>query len=224
MADQPQWKQSAQNYLQQAQEIYKAQEVVVKTSFKLVMSIFAVAFFTLFALRPTLGSISTLVKRIDDQKEVSRKLDSKIVQLSQAEGVLASRGDTLSSLAKKAVTDGPSVDRLAQQIEAIANDSGVYLTSANIEKVPVFGKEESDQVIKSSKFSYDSKHEFVTFSFTVGGGQDEIVEFLKQLENIERAVLLARVNFEKPQKKLAGQLPLLVNGKATIYYLPDGNE
>lgn len=224
MADQPQWRQSAQNYLQQAQEIYKAQEVVVKTSFKLVMSIFAVAFFTLFALKPTLGSISTLVKRIEDQKEVNRKLDSKIVQLSGAEDVLTLRGDNLKSLVEKAITDGPSVDRLAQQIEAIANDSGVYLTSVNIEKVPVFGKEEGDKVIKSSKFSYDSKHEFVTFSFTVGGGQDEIVEFLKQLENIERAVLLARVNFEKPQKKLAEQLPLLVNGKATIYYLPDGNE
>ena len=224
MANQPQWKQSAQNYLQQAQEIYKAQEVVVKTSFKLVMSIFAVAFFTLFALGPTLGSISTLVKRIEDQKEVNRKLDSKIVQLSQAEEVLASRGDELRNLAEKAVTDGSRVDRLAQQIEAIANDSGVYLTSANVEEVPVFGKEEGDEIVKSSKFSFTPEHEFVTFSFTVGGGQEEIVEFLKQLENLERAVLLARVSFEKPQKKLAGQLPLLVSGKATIYYLPDGDE
>ncbi len=224
MADQPQWRQSAQNYLQQAQEIYKAQEVMVKTSFKLVMSIFAVAFFTLFALKPTLGSISTLVKRIEDQKEVSRKLDSKIVQLSQAEDVLTSRGNMIRSLAEKAITDGPSVDRLAQQIEAIANDSGVYLTSANIEEVPIFGEEDSDEIIKSSKFSYDPKHKFVTFSFTVGGNQDEIIEFFKQLENIERAILLARVNFEKPQKRLAGQLPLLVNGKATIYYLPDDNE
>lgn len=224
MANQPQWRQSAQDYLRQVQGIYQSQEVIVKASFRLILSVFTVAFFTLFALRPTLGSISVLLKRIEDQKEVSRRLDNKIAQLSEAEEILSLKGRELTGLTNRAVPEGPNVDKMAQQIEAIANESGVILTSANIQGVPMFGEQEKGSEPGGTKFFYNPEQEFVTFSFTVGGGQEEIIRFLSQLENMERAVLLAKIGFNKPQKQLAGQLPLLASGKATIYYLPENNE
>lgn len=224
MAEQPQWRESVGSYLQQAQAVYKSQEVVVKASLKVVLSVFAVAFFGFFALRPTLNSITTLLKRIEDQKEISARLDKKIAQLSRAEEVLSMRGDLLTRLVNRAIPGDPRVERFAQQLEVLANEEGVVLTGVDIQEVPMFGKVDDEKTSSQKKFTSDEKYEFITFGFTAGGEQEEIIDFLDQLEKMERVVLLSKVSFSKPERDLAEQLPLLVNGKGTVYYLPINDE
>ena len=49
------------------------------------LSFFALAFFTIFAIRPTLTSFFNLRKQISDSQEVNKQLDSKINMLLAAQ-------------------------------------------------------------------------------------------------------------------------------------------
>ncbi len=208
-------------YLKDVQRFYE-REPVIQVSVQLILSVFTVAFFMFFAVRPTLGTISTLLKKIDDQETASAKLDAKISQLIQAQEVLATNGPQFEALSKKAVPVTPEIERLAKQIEAVANESNVYITSMEFQTIPLIG----DQTVGDSNQtkSKTAERKFVVFGFTVGGTQEEIISFLGQLDRMERAVQLTKVEFAKPGANYTRIFPLTLTGKATVYYLPEKEE
>lgn len=201
-------------YLKDVQRFYE-REPIIQISVQLILSVFTVVFFTFFAIRPTLGTISTLLKKIDDLEILSSRLDTKITQLARAQEILATDGTLLEGLTSRTIPDSPEIDRLSKAIEAIANETGVYLTSLEFQTSSVGEAKE-----KPAGNLATSEEKFLTFSFTVGGTQEQIVTFLENLENMDRAVLLTKITFGQPELNYRRVFPLLVNGRATVYYLP----
>jgi len=217
---QPKWQEPRlyTGYLKDIQRFY-AREPIIQVSVQLVLSVFTVAFFTFFAIRPTLGTITTLLKKIDDLKTTSTKLDAKIAQLSQAQQILAEVGSQLEELSHKAVPENPEVDRLSKEIEAIANENDVYITSLEFQASPLVG-EKSSLVNTGQGAAKKQEERFVVFSFAIGGSQQGIIGFLEDLENLDRVVLLTKVGFSIPETTYRKVFPLAASGRATIYYLP----
>ena len=58
---------------------------VARVSLELILSVIAVIFFAIFAIRPTLLTMADLVKEIEDKKELDRQMDLKVASLRTAE-------------------------------------------------------------------------------------------------------------------------------------------
>lgn len=203
-------------YVKSVQRYYE-REPILQASLQLVLSIFTVAFFIFLAVRPTLRTITTLLRKIEDQQRVSEQLGRKMGQLAQAQENLALYGEEIEAILLKAIPEGPQVDKLARQLEAISLESGAYITSLDVQGSPLVGDKKS--IVESSTQQQVNQDLFVTFSFVVGGTQEQIRNFVNGVENMERAVLLAKVTISKPEQLSQSQFSLTANGRATIYYL-----
>ena len=140
MSERPAW-QDPTNYLKTVRSFRQTyeKEPIIQASVQLIMSVFGVAFFIFLAIRPTLATITTLLKKIDDQKVVDQKLDAKIAQLNTAQEVIGEFGDEIERLLGKAVPARPTVDVLNKQIEVVAEEAGVSLNSISVDNFPLVG-------------------------------------------------------------------------------------
>lgn len=212
------WKntQTAKQYLQSVQRIYE-REPVVQISLQLIVSIFAVAFFTFAAIRPTLGTISTLLKKIDDQKKVDQQLNTKIVQLNQAQQELQSWQNDIPLITQAIPTNYDFVGFI-QRLEILANQNNVRISNIDFQGMPVIGRRSSiaDQQ-KGAKTT--TTNNFITFTFIIKGDRPQIMAYVSSLEKLDRAVAVTKLTVNKPQTSIPGDPPLVANGKGTIYYL-----
>lgn len=206
-------------YLREVQRVYD-REPLIQVSAQLILSVFTVAFFTFFAIRPTLGTVSSLVKKIEDMEQASGKLDSKITELARAQALLDESGPELKLLSWAAVPEAPEVDRLSKQIEALANENDVYITSLEFQASPLVG-ERSSLIHMAGREGDRGAGSFVTFSFAIGGQQEGIVKFFDGLERLDRVVLLTQAGFSVPESSYKRTFPLTASGKATVYYLSE---
>ena len=205
----PEWREPRlySGYARRLVHVYE-EEPVIQVSLQLILSVFTVAFFIFFAIRPTLETIVTLQKKIKDQQSVNVKLDTKLVQLVQAQDQLALYADDLPKI-NRAVPNEVETRRVAAMIEGLANENNVWISAIDIQGYPVWGVRETGKGDK-----------FVTFSVTAGGTQTDLISFLGQLENLERAIGLTQVSFSKPTGTDKGLYPLTVLAKGTMYYQP----
>lgn len=222
------WKntQTAKQYLQTVQRFYE-KEPAVQISVQLILSIFAVAFFTFAAIRPTLGTISTLLKKIDDQKTVNSQLDTKIQQLSQAQDEL-SKWSAQIPLISKAVPQDNELVGFVQRLEILANLSNMQISNVQFQALPIVGKKTSltdDNKAKAAAAAAATDVKmpagsFVTFSFLLRGNSAQILNFMMQLEKLDRVVMVTKLSVNKPENIAPGEPPLVASGKGTLYYLP----
>lgn len=205
-------------YLKNIQRYYE-REPYVRATLQLILSVFAVAFFGFLAIRPTLTTITTLLRKIEEQKEADKRLSTKIVQLAEAQDFLSTQGEQITRLMGTAVPEDPQVKRLAQEIEYSANAAGVLLTSLSFQQTPLAG-EVPRAAGRPALGAAGRNEQFVIMSFSGGGGQEAVFSFLDRLEKLDRIVTLTNLTFSKPVSSGEVDLPLVVSGKATAYYVP----
>lgn len=109
---------------------------VTRVSVELVMSLLTVIFFALFALRPTLNTMSQLVKEIEDKQKVNEALTKKIAALSTAQNEYLTYKERFSIL-DTAVTSNLKLDEVLFYVEYMAGKSGIKLTGLRIREFPV---------------------------------------------------------------------------------------
>ena len=70
-------------YFLSTRALYKKRAVVVYTG--IILTLATITFFALFAIKPTVTTIASLVKEINSKKVVDQKLQTKINSLRQAQ-------------------------------------------------------------------------------------------------------------------------------------------
>lgn len=205
-------------YLKNVQRYYD-REPLVRASLQLLLSLFAVAFFSFVAIRPTLTTITTLLKKIDDQKVADQKLTTKLVQLADAQQFLSDNGEVLTTLSDLAVPSNPSIKRLSQEIELTANQAGVLITDLSFQATPLVGNKSTLTGAQVKQTQVTGANQFVLFSLSVGGGQQQLVDFLDKLEKLDRVVTVTNLVLSKPATGSKLNLPLTAIVKGTAYYL-----
>ncbi len=109
---------------------------VTRVSVELVLSLVTVMFFALFALRPTLNTMSQLVKEIEDKQKVDQALTKKIAALSTAQSEYMTYKERFTIL-ESAVQSNLKLDDVLFYIEYMAGKSGIKLTGLRIKQFPV---------------------------------------------------------------------------------------
>lgn len=162
------------------------QNPVAAVSFELFLSIGAIIFFALFAIRPTLLTMSDLLKEIDDKKELNQKLVQKIAALSSAQAQYLNMEDRLHVL-DEAIPTNPQLLQALKIIEKIASEQEIVVVQVNLPELP----EENKEVMLFSEM----KRQNLPMTVSVRGDYQSIRLFVEEIMKSRRTLIVESVNF-----------------------------
>jgi len=110
------------------------QKPVTQVSTAVLLTLFAIIFFAVFAIRPTLSTITELIKKIDDQKIIVEKLNKKSSALATAQSEYALVESKLPLVAA-AIPPTHAMDLLLKQIEGTAAFLKLPINSLQVDTV-----------------------------------------------------------------------------------------
>lgn len=204
--------------------VYERPEI--KASLEIVLSVFMVVILLTLAIRPTLATVATLQKKIEDQTLVDNKLGTKITQLTRANADLSTYADRIPDFSS-AVTDLPDESGLAKRLEIVARENNITLNTLSFDAIPLFGNEinlaDKDRAKGKPKMEDGGKVASFEISFDISGGAEQVFDFLAGIENLDRVLLISNVSFKKEETKAAGTTAAVNNvhtiGKASGFYV-----
>ena len=122
-------------YYQRIAPVFKTQKAQAYTM--VILSLFTISFFGVFAIRPTLKTIATLQRQIIDRSEVSQKLEEKINALIAAQetyqGITADI-PTIYAL----LPDKPEVTSLLIKLEQLIDNKNATISAIQLDAVTIY--------------------------------------------------------------------------------------
>lgn len=178
-----------------------------------VLSIFTIAFFLLFAIKPAVVTIAGLVKKINDQKLVSEKLEKKVQALTQArKNYLAIQADL--NLVEQALPTKPEISYFLKELEALTRQAGITLNTAQFGQID----------LKEKKAITQKTPKEIGFNLTTSADYQKLKNFLQILGSLRRTVLINAFGFTTSKKEEGEAKPLGLAVQANVYYLAEPKE
>lgn len=203
--------QRYQHYYKNLRRLY--QRPVTQVSIFVVMSFMLVAFFSVFAIRPTLVTISQLIREIETKREADQALTKKLADLSRIQAGYGQLQDNLE-LVLRTVPDEPVVEGLVLGLEVVAAKHQVRLVNLQIDKVS-WGKAAGKSQVESDK---------VKFTVTGGGDLDNLKQWLAAVEKLDRLVVVRQATFTSGTPFLRREgINVTVTVAGEIYFMPRRN-
>jgi len=148
--------------------------------FYIILTLVTVSFFGIFAIGPTLNTVSNLNKQYEDNKVVYDALSQKLTNIalldSQYQSIKSQEEAIYSAIPRS--NDIPKLTRQLENIAAANNVQVIKLTFATIEIFP--------NVKKPSIYSY-------TFSINVEGNKEDVDGFVADTINFDRIVGVEKI-------------------------------
>lgn len=168
----------------------------------IILTLVASILLGVFALGPTLSTITSLQKQLEDDKFVEQKLSEKINNLSLLQKAYSNIKDDLP-IVFNAIPEKSEVPLLLASIQGLANENNVKINS--FQTLPA---EISDRAILTKKFvSYD-------FNLTVKGDYPNMLVFMERLVNFQRITNVGSVSITKAIEINVTNLQLSIKGTA----------
>ena len=188
------------------------QKPVVQASLGVLLTLFTLSFFAIFALRPTLNTISELLAEIRTQQEILETLDQKITAITQAQAVWQQELKSIPLVLQALPKDSEPQDYL-RQIEGLAIKHNLTLSSFKIDEVSLLGKKESASAENKEKIAGT---ETFAVSLSIRGPYSSLLAFLDELELLRRPIKVESLSFGTSQDSailltVSGKVPYKVN-------------
>lgn len=201
-----------QRYFVDLRTLYQKREIVVYTG--LILSLFAIAFFALFALKPTFVTIAALYKEIQVKKELNEKLQNKINTLRQAQINYAQVANSIH-IVNDALPPNPALSEIIYPLEGLAQRANLNLTTISFSPVNLEGKNPQEKTLP--KTSLGNAQE-VKFDLSLRGDYKNIKLFLDSLEKLRRIIIIDSFILNKTKIEETSTMTLNLSGRA--FYLP----
>lgn len=159
---------------------------VARVSFELFVTIAAVLFFAVFAIRPTLLTMSDLIKEIDEKRELDQQLTQKIAALNTSQTVFLNLQDRLAVLESSMPTQ-PNVVTALKIIEKLASDRNMVISALSLQDFPTDTPE-------NVPFTNLSRRTFLV-NLSVTGQYPVIRQFVEDLRQNQRMFIVESVSF-----------------------------
>lgn len=173
---------------------------------EVVITIFSITFFIIFAIRPAVVTISGLVGEINEKKELSQQMQQKInsVVIAQEEFALVQgKRELLESYLPSdyAITHGIT------QVAGAASEGDLSVGQMSVGQI--------ENMINPSK-----KLSGLRFNFSSEGAYDQIKKFFKQLETIRRWVEVDsyQIGIKEEKDTPLDLLNFYLNGKFNYWF------
>jgi len=180
---------------------------VAMVSLELIFSILAVVFFAIFAVKPTLQTMSELIKEIEDKRALDEQLEQKIASLNTAQAQYQQFSSQLYLLDEAIPKTANLVEGL-KIVEKIASANDLVIQGISISAVP-------DELIKAVEGN--SKRELLTFNIDLTGDYLKIRQFIEDLMDSRRMMLVDQVNFSLGSNRYQKDLNAVVRVNLPYY-------
>ena len=186
------------------------QKPVAKVSLELFLSIITVLFFAVFAIRPTLLTMSDLLKEIEDKERLDKQLSQKIAALSTVQPLYLQLQDQLLVL-DEAIPSRPQLTYSLKVIEKIASELQLIITGINVAEVP---KEiDQDTVISLASFERID----VPLTINISGDYLSIRQFVENLKEYRRSFVIDTIIFTTKELRGSKKLEARVTVSAPYF-------
>lgn len=179
---------------------------VAKVSLEVFLSLGLVIFLGVFAVQPTLVTMSDLIQEIEEKREISQQLTQKVAALSTAQSEFAALGSQLTLL-EEAVPSEPQVIKTLKIIEKLATENKVIITSLSLSQVPE----------PSASASATLKQEALPIQVAVTGDYPAIRQFAESLLDSRRLLHIDTINFSLNEKRGSRSLSATLQLSAPYY-------
>lgn len=207
-------KLAGRRYSQDLRRYYRLPAVQV--SLTLVLSLFVMATFITFALRPTLVAITSLRQEIEESEATLRKLNSKVANLQNASNQLEAVKQYIPAVNSSIPNEGAKYPSLTRDIESIANQTGVVIVSESMGSTMLFSR-------LFSPFAPSKNQSVVAlpYSVRVSGEFGNVNAFLRGVMAMERLVLVDSAAMTKDAGVKSATPTVSLNITGSAYYLAD---
>lgn len=203
-------------YYQRISLIYQKPEV--KASLEIILSVFTVTVLIFAAIRPTLTNVAALQKKIEDLNTLNKKADNKIAQVFSAQNQLNTFQDKLR-LFDEAVPDNFSYQGMAGRIELLARQKNLSVETVTMPGVKLFGTGKATGEWSSKLLTKNATNIMkASMSFTVTGDPKNIIDFLTEIENLDRVTLLENVIMSAEKESDNKASALKTTGQISFYF------
>jgi hypothetical protein len=174
---------------------------VAKASLELFLTVGLVLFLGVFAIRPTIVTMSDLIKEIETKTTLSEALTKKLAALQTAQTQYLNIEQQIPIL-DSAIPEQPEIILTTKLIEKIAADSKVVIKNLNISELP-------ENTQENVEFTQKSKQK-VNISLNITGDYVSIREFAEALRNSRKSFIIESIVFsleeDRGNKKLSANL------------------
>ncbi|HUQ85586.1 MAG TPA: type 4a pilus biogenesis protein PilO [Candidatus Limnocylindrales bacterium] len=168
----------------------------------LILTFFAMSFFGIFAINPTISTIVKLKKQLADSHLVYANLKTKIQNLDSLQQQYKIIESDLPLL-QEAIPNNPKAPILAGEILGLAKEKKISIKSLDLSEAPLTPNK--SKAILSFGFSLEAE-----------GSYQELIDFSKDLTNISRVLTVESITLSKSSD--SNQLILNLRGKAYFKY------
>ncbi len=168
----------------------------------LILTFFAMSFFGIFAINPTLSTIVKLKKQLSDSQLVYANLKTKIQNLDTLQQQYTIIESDLPLL-QEAIPNNPKAPILVGEILGLAKEKSISVKKFEVSEVPLTPKK--SEAILSFRFSLNAE-----------GNYQELIDFSRDLTNISRVLTVESIALSRSVESNA--LTLNIRGKA--YFKP----
>jgi hypothetical protein len=191
------------------------QKPVAKVSLELFLSILTVLFFALFAIRPTLLTMSDLIKEIEDKEKLDKQLSQKIASLSSVQPLYLQLQDQLLIL-DESIPSQPQLIYSLKIIEKIASELHLVIANINVAEIP---KENTDQNSEISSTSFERID--VPLTISIYGDYPSIRQFVESLKDYRRSFIIDTVIFTTKELRGTRKLEARITISAPYFGVKD---
>lgn len=197
-------------YLDQLRQ--RVNSPVAQVSLAIVGTLLLTALLIMIAIRPTVTTITGLVKDISDEERVVLVLDRKIQSLQIAQRRIEQLKPKLS-IVHTAIPSIPDLEGIARRLEVLARDHGVVLLEFTQEDLFVY-----PVAVPTISIEKPMKIHAIPVRIALGGSEDSIRTYMDDLERLDRIGSIDSVRLSAIPPKARMERPFPVYGDIHVNF------
>lgn len=164
---------------------------------ELILSLSTMIIFIVFALKPTILTIVSLYKEINEKRSTLSSLNQKITDLQTASNVFAQNQNFIPNV-DAAVFGNPEPDTVSKQFLGLASKNGVSLLGISIGQTIIIGKSTAVGATSDIK-PLPENAQSMPISISVRGNYSNLLGFVKDFENLRIPVKVDSLSVSSSQ-------------------------
>lgn len=170
------------------------EQPVARVSFELFITIMVIMFFAVFAIRPTLLTMSDLIKEIQDKRSLDQSLTQKVAALSTAQTEYLNLQSRLSIL-DRAIPPEPELVTALKILEKLASENQIAILTIGTGKLP------QQRPTSASTPTTPPTRQNLTFIISIVGDYASIRNFISSLQSTQRMIIVESIIFTINQEQ-----------------------
>lgn len=187
--------------------LYRKREDI-KKFLELMLSLATVLIFSIFALKPTILTISQLIRDNKVKEESIQKMDTKIKNISLAQNSLQENANKIPII-YSSMPESPSPETVMRQVEGLATLNSVKILGSSFGETTLIGQEKEKG---KTKEIFPEGIKGFSFSISATGNYTSLLNFLKNIENLRRPIRVNSVNLSSSNTDIEKVIVILISG------------